>query len=390
MWPKQFGAQVARIDSSESLKSPIVMAQPDSDLAIKAERADLAYSPTTGSCSLCLRGPPVSIPLESSHCCRCASDLAAPAVAADDAAWEDYILGMDSARGPEKVHEERSEQCIVTNLEVEGLVHEGLERPGSAVNLDADPQWKSIYVASSLDVASPREGDQDALMQRIESEFGSEFGSEYSDVFNNDIPSFKSSPEKVTNGRPAELLEPSEPAEPDSSSAVFPAMPLWPPAVHASSCDPPIDVRPPSRMASTPIHESRTTTPAADLGGIRVQSTFVANDYFKQVHRDPLAMSLQGRAGTSTRAQSQGTQGRPGEPPLRPTMAQTWPNEQFTRNLMDTATLEGIWAMLQEGDDRRAAASAALTGLSHRASASAQSSPAQSVLRRPHVCSVAG
>ena len=374
---------MARIDSSELLKSPIATAQPDSDLAIKADRADLAYSPRSCSCSLCLRGPPVSIPLESSRCCRCASDLAAPAVAADDAAWEDYILGTDSARGPEEVHEERSEQCIVTNLEVEGLVHEGLERPGS-VKLDADPQWKSIYVASSLDVASPREGDQDALMQRIESEFGSE----YSDVFNDDIPSFKSSPEKMTNDRPAELLEPSEPAEPDSSSAVFPAMPLWPPAVHASSCDPPIDVRPSSRMASTPIHESRTTTPAADLEGIRVQSTFVGNDYFKQVHRDPL--SLQGRAGTSTRAQSQGTQGRPGEPPLRPTMAQTWPNEQFTRNLMDTATLEGIWAMLQEGDDRRAAASAAPTDLSHRTSASAQSSPSQSVLVRPHVFSVAG
>jgi hypothetical protein len=315
---------------------------------------------------------PVSFGIKPSRCCR--SDLAVPAIAADDAAWEEYILGADSARSPREAQQER-EQCIVADLETDGMVddlqadHQPRDDAGEP---DTELRRKSIYATNSLESASPSEADDDMLMEQIESE--------YADSFNGDVPSFKSSPKsRESSAEPADMpvehtalsaREPSEDGEPtgidaDSTSAPFSFAPTWPPAVPAP---PPGELRPSSRMASTPIHESRTTTPAADLEGIRVRSAFVGNDYFRQVHRDPMTMPRQGRADRSTRALSQG-----GEEPQRLgealNMAQTWQGRELKHNLMDTATIESIWAMLQDDDGAHPAACSSLS----------QSSPSQSV-----------
>ena len=42
----------------------------------------------------------------------------------------------------------------------------------------------------------------------------------------------------------------------------------------------------------SPVHESRAVTPATDVEGIRVQSTFVGDDYYKQLHRDRLGPTI--------------------------------------------------------------------------------------------------
>ena len=57
------------------------------------------------------------------------------------------------------------------------------------------------------------------------------------------------------------------------------------PPLPRTSCAPAGDERP-SSQKSSPVHESRSVTPATDLEGIRVQSEFVGNDYYKQAYRD--------------------------------------------------------------------------------------------------------